>query len=474
MAKLILVVDDEKSVCEALKDVLEESGYSVVTATSGREALEKVNLIRPHAVLLDIRMPEMDGIKVLQVLREKYPGVPVILMTAYSDTQTTINAMRHGAFEYIVKPINLDELLSTLEKATTVTEPLVTVGKGEVAPRPGTLIGCSPAMQEVYKTIGRIADSDVTVLIQGESGTGKELVAEAIHYNSPRQGRPFVKIDCTAIPENLLESELFGHEKGAFTGAHTRKLGKFELADGGTVFLDEIGDISPALQAKLLRFLQEKAFERVGGTETRRVDVRIIAATNKDLEERVKSGLFREDLYYRLNVVEIRLPPLRERKEDVMLLVDYFVSLSNRKFGKQVTGLTRSVADILLQYNWPGNVRELRNVCERAVLMARGNVITPESLPEYLLRAVRSRSETWHPAEDKRVLPLKEMVAEMERSAILRALEEHRGNKTAVARALGMSRTTLYAKMKELGIADPENDKDHHELKKVFGGIERA
>ncbi|ACX51681.1 two component, sigma54 specific, transcriptional regulator, Fis family [Ammonifex degensii KC4] len=469
MAKLVLVVDDEKSVCEALKDVLEESGYSVVTATSGREALEKVNLIRPHAVLLDIRMPEMDGIKVLQALREKHPGVPVILMTAYSDTQTTINAMRYGAFEYIVKPINLDELLSTLEKATTVTEPLVTVGKGEIAPRPGTLIGCSPAMQEVYKTIGRIADSDVTVLIQGESGTGKELVAEAIHYNSPRQGKPFVKIDCTAIPENLLESELFGHEKGAFTGAHTRKLGKFELADGGTVFLDEIGDISPALQAKLLRFLQEKAFERVGGTETRRVDVRIIAATNKDLEERVKSGLFREDLYYRLNVVEIKLPPLRERKEDIMLLVDYFVSLSNRKFGKQVTGLTRSVADILLQYNWPGNVRELRNVCERAVLMARGNVITPESLPEYLLRAVRGRTEAWHPAEDRGVLPLKEMVAEMERSAILRALEEYRGNKTAVARALGMSRTTLYAKMKELGIADPEN-KDHSELRKVFGG----
>ncbi|MGO0122904.1 sigma-54-dependent transcriptional regulator [Desulfothermobacter acidiphilus] len=470
MPKLVLVVDDEKSVCEALKDVLEESGYSVVTATSGREALEKVNLFRPRAVLLDIRMPEMDGIKVLQAMRERHPGVPVILMTAYSDTQTTINAMRHGAFEYIVKPINLDELLSTLTKATTVAEPLVAVGKGEVVPRPGTLIGCSPAMQEVYKTIGRIADSDVTVLIEGESGTGKELVAEAIHYNSSRQNQPFVKIDCTAIPENLLESELFGHEKGAFTGAHTRKPGKFELGDGGTVFLDEIGDISPALQAKLLRFLQEKAFERVGGTETRRVDVRIIAATNRNLEERVKSGLFREDLYYRLNVVEIKLPPLRERKEDIMLLVDYFVSLSNRKFGKQVSGLTRSVADLLLHYHWPGNVRELRNLCERAVLLARGSVIGPESLPDYLLEAVRRGSEApWSAAEDKGVLPLKEMVAEVERSTILRALEEHRGNKTAVARALGMSRTTLYAKMKELGIVDAEG-REPSEIRRMFGG----
>jgi two-component system response regulator AtoC len=334
---------------------------------------------------------------------------------------------------------------------------------GQLKQAKGVLIGCSPAIQNVYKTIGRIVDSDVTVLIEGESGTGKELVAEAIHYNSPRRDKPFVKIDCTSIPENLLESELFGYEKGAFTGATARKPGKFELAHEGTVFLDEIGDISTGIQAKLLRVLQEKAFERVGGTDTTKVDVRIIAATNRNLEERVASGLFREDLYYRLNVVEIWLPPLRERKSDIPLLVDYFVGICNETFHKRVTGLAKSVIDIFFAHEWPGNVRELRNVCERAVLMTQGPVITIESVPEYLVRAVRNGNRekingaaaehgfaAYLPGQD--VLPLKEMVARLEREAIIQALKEYHGNKSAVAQALRLNRTTLYTKMKELGI----------------------
>lgn len=467
MAKVVIVVDDEATVREALRDVLEESGYKVVAAASGREALDKMGTLKPDAVLLDIRMPELDGLKVLEILRERNPALPVILMTAYSDTQTTITAMRYGAFEYILKPINLDELLTTLEKATRISEPVVKVNSPNdfMSERtPGLLIGCSPDILNVYKTIGRIVDSDVTVLILGESGTGKELVAEAIHFNSPRKNKPFVKIDCTSIPDNLLESELFGYEKGAFTGAHTRKPGKFELAHGGTVFLDEIGDISAGIQAKLLRVLQEKAFERVGGTDTLKVNVRIVAATNRNLEERVKDGFFREDLYYRLNVVEIRLTPLRERKSDIPLLVDYFVGICNANFNKQVTGLTRSVIDVFFAYNWPGNVRELKNVCERAVLMAQGPVITLDSIPEYVLRKVRARrDEDWSRAmkdegetaaslRGQEILPLKEMVARLERSAIIQALKEYNGNKSAVAQALRLNRTTLYTKMKELGI----------------------
>jgi two-component system response regulator AtoC len=466
VAKLVLVVDDEAAVREALQDVLEESGYKVVLAASGKEALEKMGTVRPDAVLLDIRMPELDGIKVLEIMRERYQAVPIILMTAYGDTQTTITAMRLGAFEYVLKPLDLDELLATLEKATQTREPVVQVGSYPVVPSGnarGVLIGCSPAMQKVYKTIGRIADSDVTVLIEGESGTGKELVAEAIHYNSPRQEKPFVKIDCTSIPENLLESELFGYEKGAFTGATARKPGKFELAHEGTVFLDEIGDLSVEIQAKLLRVLQEKAFERVGGTNTIRVDVRIIAATNRNLEKRVKTGLFREDLYYRLNVVEIWLPPLRERKSDIPLLVDYFVGICDRNFNKRVTGLARPVLDVFYTYDWPGNIRELRNVCERAVLMAQGPVVTLESIPEYILRAVRGKRQEQQteplleeelagflPGQE--VLPLKEMVARLERAAIIQALKEYKGNKSAAAQALHLNRTTLYAKMRELGI----------------------
>ncbi|WP_334110083.1 sigma-54-dependent transcriptional regulator [Thermodesulfitimonas autotrophica] len=468
MAKLVLVVDDEAAVRGALRDVLEESGYKVVTAASGKEALEKMGMLRPDAVLLDIRMPEMDGISLLEIIRERYPAVPVILMTAYSDTQTTINAMRTGAFEYVLKPLNLDELLATLEKATKIAEPVVEVGSclgTQPEGPPGVLVGYSPAMQNVYKTIGRIVDSDATVLILGESGTGKELVAKAIHYNSPRRAKPFVKIDCTAIPENLLESELFGYEKGAFTGAYTRKPGKFEVGDQGTIFLDEIGDLSPAIQAKLLRVLEEKAFERIGGTETKKVDVRIIAATNRNLKERVKAGLFREDLYFRLNVVEIWLLPLRERKSDIPLLVDYFVGIYNQNFNKRVTTISRSVLDVFYVYDWPGNVRELRNVCERAVLMAPGPVITLESIPEYVLRAVREKQQEKRPGAVKEeepvvplpgqdILPLKEMVAQLERAAIIQALKEYKGNKAAVARALRLNRTTLYAKMKELGILD--------------------
>ncbi|MEW5763174.1 MAG: sigma-54 dependent transcriptional regulator [Bacillota bacterium] len=457
MGKLVLVVDDEPGVRDALRDVLEESQYRVTVAANGREALEKMDTLSPDVVLMDIRMPELDGIKVLEIVRARGSQVPIILITAYGSTETTITAMRLGAFDYIVKPIRLDELLTAIERATEIREPVIKISSriGTGAP-PGTLIGTSRAMQEVYKAIGRIAEADVTVLIQGESGTGKELVAEAIHYHSLRKGKPLVKINCTSIPENLLESELFGYEKGAFTGAVSRKPGKFELAAGGTVFLDEIGEMSPAMQVKLLRVLQEKAFERIGGTETIRVDARIIAATNKDLELSVREGHFREDLFYRLNVVQITLPPLRERRSDIPLLADYFISLSRRTCRKKINGITRPAMEMLLAHDWPGNVRELKNVCERAVLMARGPVITANDVQACLRNqrlAGHSTAREIVPAPPGITeIPLKKIVADVERYAIVQALKEHNGNRSAAARALHLNRSSLYAKMRELGL----------------------
>ena len=448
----VLIVDDEESVLELLEDVLADEGFQVRRAENGSEALDMIARESFDVVLMDIRMPEMDGMEALRRIQEQSRKTGVILMTAYATTDVAIQAMKMGAFDYVLKPFDLDEVVMVIKKAVGVQEMAgelddLRLQLGQVY-QPGTIIGSSPAMQEVYKTIGRVAASTATVLIRGESGTGKELVAQAIHFNSNRHQGPLVKLNCAALPESLLESELFGHERGAFTGAVGRKTGLFELAHGGTIFLDEIGEISPATQAKLLRVLQEKEIQRVGGTETLKIDVRIVAATNKNLERAVKEGAFREDLFFRLNVVPIFLPPLRERKEDIPLLAQYFLSKYSREFDKPVTGVSPEAIRLLNNYAWPGNIRELENVCERAVIMAQGPFILPEHIPmgiqtEQLgidLEVTRSR------------LPLKEIVADIERQVILRVLEETNWNRTMAAESLGLNRRSLYAKMKEYGI----------------------
>jgi two-component system response regulator AtoC len=450
---LVLVVDDEMSVQEALRDILEDSGYRVACASGGEEGLGKIESLNPDAVLLDIRMPGMDGIQMLGALNQKGINVPVILITAYGSTQTTIEAMKLGAFDYLMKPLKVKEILESLQKAVEIKKLMDRSGgqRGDGEEIDAyTMIGLSDTMQGVYKTIGRVANTAATVLIRGESGTGKELVARAIHRNSVRHDRPFVKINCASIPENLLESELFGYEKGAFTGAAATKPGKFELAAKGTLFLDEIGEMSLNTQAKLLRVLQEKEFERVGGTETIRVDVRIISATNKNLEQSIEDGTFREDLFYRLNVVEIVMPPLRDRKEDLPDLIKHIIKYCNREYKKTINGFSGDAMSLLKSYDWPGNIRELKNLCERAVLMSNGPVLSVEDLPINLQK--KSGRAGW--LNDIPGGSLKEIVAEVEREVILRALEENNWNRSAVAQSLKMNRSTLYAKMKELGIID--------------------
>ncbi len=452
MSNLILVVDDESSVREALIDILTDNGYRVESAGSGSEGLEKIEVLNPDAVLLDIRMPDIDGIKVLELVRRSGEGVPIILITAYGSTQTTIEAMKLGAFDYLMKPLKISDMLEVVKKAVEVKGLIDRAKAGENLPlaEADAMIGLSPVMQNVYKTIGRVANTNATVMIRGESGTGKELVARAIHFNSVRKDRSFIKINCASIPENLLESELFGHEKGAFTGAATAKPGKFELAHRGTIFLDEIGEMSMSTQTKLLRVLQEREFERVGGTETIKVDVRIVAATNKDLEESIESGGFREDLYYRLNVVEVMLPPLRDRKTDIAALVSHIIKGCSAEHNKGIKGFSETAMEILMNYDWPGNIRELKNVCERAVLMSTGPVLGVEDLPLSLKK--KSRRYGW--LNDVPGGSLKEIVSEVEREIILKALEEHNWNRSAAAQALKMNRSSFYAKLKELGIMD--------------------
>lgn len=448
----VLVVDDEESVRQMLKDVLEADGHKVILAQDGRSALSKIDTADPDAVLLDIRMPEIDGMAVLDIVRGKGNNVPIILMTAFGTTDMAIQAMQMGAYDYVIKPFNIDELLLTVKKAVAMQDLVaeVTALREELAhtQNESMLIGRSPRMQSLYKDIGRVADRNVTVLILGESGTGKELVSWAIHRNSSRRDRPFVKINCATIPENLLESELFGHEKGSFTSADRRKQGKFELANRGTILLDEIGEISMSTQVKLLRVLQEKEFERVGGTETLKVDVRILAATNKDLARLVKEGGFREDLFFRLNVVSIWVPPLRERREDIPFLANHFVQKFRGEFNKQITGFSQEAMDLLCRYDWPGNVRELKNACQRAVVMSTGQVILPDDIPF----SVQARNQGVETPEYSPGMTLKEIVSDVERQVILKVLQENNWNRSTTAEALGINRRSLYAKMKEYGL----------------------
>ncbi len=461
--RTVLVVDDEANMRKVLSAHLRRDGFRVLTANDGQEALELMSHGPVDVVLSDLRMPRLDGLGLLRALNEHHPALPVVLLTAHGTVDTAVDAMKLGAFDYLTKPFDRDELRVVIRKASAASELRSTEPEPEPHGRYG-MIGRSGALEDVFKTIDKVAFSPSTVLIVGESGTGKELIASAIHKNSERHDKPYIRINCAAIPRDLIESELFGYERGAFTGAVTSKPGRFELADGGTLFLDEIGTIPLEMQVKLLRVLQEHEFERVGGVSTTRVDVRLVAATNVDLSAEVGAGRFREDLYYRLNVVPIHLPPLRERREDVELLVSHFVDKYRERLNKPVSEVSPEALESLVRYDWPGNVRELENVMERAVLFAEGSRITVDALPNaFRPNAFRPESEPESAAafapklepvpEGHPVGPLKDIVRQhtetLEKELISRALEETGGNVTQAARRLEISRKSLQNKMKE-------------------------
>jgi len=438
---VVLVVDDDPGVRESFRLTLEDH-YDVIDVPDGPDALDAVRASHVDLVLLDIRLPEMDGIEVLERLKAIDEGIEVILVTAVKTVRTAVAAMKLGAFDYLTKPFEEDELLAVIARALEkrALEREVTFLRGELARARDfdEIVGQHPAMQKIYRLIAQVARTTTTVLITGESGTGKELVARAIHRQGPRRDRSFVAVNPAAIAESLIESELFGHERGAFTGAHQRKLGRFELAQGGTLFLDEIATLKEELQIKLLRVLQEREIERVGGTHPIKIDVRIIAATNADLKDAVARGAFREDLYYRLNVVSIDVPPLAQRADDVPLLVEHFVHRYSRECNKPVDGLSPEVLSALRDYEWPGNVRELQNVIERAVVLAEGPVIQLSDLPlDVLLPKHREKIRT---ADH---LPLKNATEEFERQIVLRVLERVGGNQSEAARILGLHRNTI-------------------------------
>ena len=451
----ILIVEDEKLIRWSLRERLEKEGYEVREAASGKEGLDALSAGECDLVLLDYRLPDQDGIEVLKAISRDFPDTLVIMMTAYSTVDSAVEAMKLGAYDYLNKPFNMDELVLTIEKAleTTSLRREIKTLRREQQERFGSkqIIGSSPQMLEVFDLIEKVSMSDsTTVLLQGESGTGKDLVAKYIHYKSLRAGKPFMTITCSALPENLLESELFGHEKGAFTDAKARKVGLLELADNGTVFMDEIGDLPLSLQAKLLRFMEEKAFKRVGGVRDHFVDVRIIAATNKDLEEEVRAERFRGDLYYRLKVIPIYLPPLRDRKGDVPQLARLFIDGFNRDLKKNVRGVSAEAMELLVNYRWPGNVRELRNIIERAMLLGSGDEITPEDLPVELRGGGRRAGE-----EEGRYLNLTLDgidFSRLERELVEQALRLVDGNQTKAAKLLGMNRDQIRYRIEKFNI----------------------
>lgn len=444
----ILIIDDEGKMRAVLAMALDAEGYTVDEAESAEAALGKAAESVPQVVITDIRLPGMSGLELLNSIKKSYPGVECIVMTAFADAKTGIEAMRRGAIEYVVKPFEMDEMLllvrSAIEKNALRQEVAALKDASENRFRMDKVIGKSKIMQDLITQARIVASRDTTVLIRGKSGTGKELIARGIHAESTR--KPFVALNCGALPETLLESELFGYEKGAFTGANSLKIGLFEKAAGGTIFLDEIGDVSHSVQVKLLRVLQEKEFTRVGGTEPITTDARVIAATNRDLEAAVKDGDFREDLYYRLNVFPLHIPSLYERQEDIPDLVDFFFL----KF-HHTAGLDRDVMKRLMEYRWPGNIRELENCIERAVIMAGGSQISIEHLPGHIRSTVNSPSSSLFKLPQEGI-----SLDELEKSMIIQALEMAHGNKTRAAGLLGISRRALYSKMETHGIANLE------------------
>ncbi len=468
----ILIADDEDGLRWVLEKGLKQAGYRVAAVKDGALALQEAEAEPFDLIFLDIRMPGLDGLSLLGKIREARPDAQVVIMTAHGTMETAIQAMQRGAYDYLAKPFDMDEVLLLAERALSAKRLTQEVSRLKTGLKEvwefGALVGRHPRMQEVYKTIGRVAASDVTVLLRGESGTGKELVARAIHHYSRRAGHPFVAVSGAAIPANLLETELFGHERGAFTDARERKLGKLEVAHGGTLYLDEVGDMPLDLQAKLLRALQERAFERVGGHEPIRVDLRVLAATNRDLEAMMGEGRFREDLFYRLNVVTLTLPSLRDRREDIPLLADHFLAKYAGELGER--GLAPEALDRLVGYDWPGNVRELENVIQRAMVMARGGVILPEHLPigPVSARATVTADATLEEVIEKKLAEcvrglggrpganLYELIINLVEKPLLRAvLSETQGNQVKAAALLGINRNTLRKKLKEHGI-DPD------------------
>jgi two-component system, NtrC family, response regulator AtoC len=498
--KRVLIADDEINIRRVLEAILRRDGYDVVTAANGLEALAGMSR-GVHTVITDLKMPGLDGMGLLRKLSADYPDVPVVMITAHGSVENAVEAVKLGAFDYIEKPFDQEQIRQVVDKAlrthsfarrdARLEEP---VGRGRFR-----LVGESPAIRQVYAVIEKVANTPSTVLITGESGTGKELIARALHEYSSRHDGPFIKINCAAIPKTLMESELFGYEKGAFTGAVGAKPGRFELAHGGTLFLDEIGEIPVEMQVKLLRVLQESEFERVGGIKTIKVDVRLVAATNRDLHAEVAAGAFREDLYYRLNVVPIHLPPLRERRKDIPLLVDHFITKFNERLKKETSGIDPDAVDRLVSYNWPGNIRELENVIERTMLFCEGPTIRAVDLPgEFMLGTTAAAAPpSGAPAAAEEPAPtrvsgsfslpalagvslpigaeavssLKEAVRveteRVERELIQRALDETGNNVTQAARKLKISRKSLQTKMKELGLRDKsdKDDKDDKEAK---------
>jgi nitrogen regulation protein NR(I) len=473
----LLVIEDDDTIRDVLRSFLGEKGFDVALAANGEAGLDMLRAEKFDLILTDLFMPGITGMDVLKEVTSSKSSIPVVVMTAFGTVQSAVEAMRHGAFEYLTKPFNLDELLIVLENALSVSKLRKenVMLKMQLKKRYNFkgLIGDSPRMHSVYAMIEKIADTDSTVLITGESGTGKELFAKTIHYNNTsRAGGPFVPINCGAIPKDLLESELFGHEKGAFTGAVNTRLGRFELAQGGTLFLDEVGELDPSLQVKLLRVLQEREFERVGGMKTIKADVRILAATNRDLDTATKEGKFREDLYYRLNVIPLHLPPLRSRQEDIQLLAAFFVQDFCRRRKREPFTFSPEAAECMQKYRWPGNVRELENLIERLSILVSGPVVKVSDLPEKL--HLQSCAEPGHSPPGPRLsagenapapsfgsaggielgegIDLNEVVGSLERDLIRRALAKSGGVRSRAAQLLGLNRTTLLEKMKKMKI----------------------
>ncbi|MDN8602187.1 sigma-54-dependent response regulator transcription factor ZraR [Citrobacter sp. S2-9] len=432
----ILVVDDDISHCTILQALLRGWGYDVALAYGGREAIEQVREHVFDLVLCDVRMAEMDGIETLKEIKALNPAIPILIMTAYSSVETAVEALKAGALDYLIKPLDFDSLQDTLEKALAHTRNIAVESPSASAAQFG-MIGESPAMQRLLAEIAMVAPSDATVLIHGDSGTGKELVVRALHASSARGEKPLITLNCAALNESLLESELFGHERGAFTGADKRREGRFVEADGGTLFLDEIGDISPMMQVRLLRVIQEREVQRVGSNQTISVDVRLIAATHRDLAAEVSAGRFRQDLYYRLNVVTIEMPPLCQRREDIPLLAEHFRQRFAERNRKAVKGFTPQAMDLLIHYAWPGNIRELENAIERAVVLLTGEYISERELP------LAIATTQVNVDDDREIQPL----VDVEKEVILAALEKTGGNKTEAARQLGITRKTLLAKL---------------------------
>ena len=492
----LLVIDDEPNITFTIAETLGSTDLQVLTASTAREGIEIVRKSRPDVVLCDVRLPDISGLDAFDRIHQIDPRIPVIVMTAFAKTETAIEAMRRGAFEYLVKPVDFNALKQVVRRALEVSQlshvPAV-VGDSQSddsVPEADRIIGLSSAMQEVYKTVGRVASQDATVLILGESGTGKELVARAIYHYSQRSDKPFLAVNCAALPESLLESELFGHEKGAFTGADQRRIGKFEQVNGGTIFLDEIGDMSPATQAKALRLVQQQEFERVGGNATIHTNVRIIAATNQDLATMVAEGKFRQDLYYRLNGFTVRLPSLRERREDIPALLDHFVKVYNRDFSKNIRSVTPETLMILASHDWPGNVREFQSAIKFAMVHATTDVLTPDCLPEACRTKVGGEvvaaNHTVNPPLEVSwsigKLPVaskpqssdgsglnvnelarqllsqgqldlyRELMSSVDRAILQETMRYFDGNQFQAAERLGISRMTLRSKLRSLGL----------------------